>query len=60
MGRAYYLTPVYRALESSGQHDLAVQWYNDNKDFYHPMANMDIEQIIFKDPETQKEGHSVE
>ena len=24
MGRAYYLTPVYKALQDSGQHDLAV------------------------------------
>jgi len=38
MGRCKYLTPVYSALESSGQHDLGVQWYNENLDFYHPVA----------------------
>ena len=38
MGRCKYLTPVYSALESSGQHDLGVQWYNENLSFYHPVA----------------------
>ena len=38
MGRCKYLTPVYDALEQSGQHDLGVQWYNENLDFYHPVA----------------------
>ena len=38
MGRSKYLSPVYLALENSGQHDLCVQWYDENKDFYHPVA----------------------
>jgi len=38
MGRCKYLTSVYSALENSGQHDLGVQWYNENLDFYHPVA----------------------
>jgi hypothetical protein len=38
MGRCKYLTPVYSALEESGQHDLGVTWYNENLDFYHPVA----------------------
>lgn len=37
-GRCKYLTSVYAALENSGQHDLGVQWYNENLDFYHPVA----------------------
>jgi leukotriene-A4 hydrolase len=38
MGRCKYLTPIYVALEGSGQHDLGVTWYNENLDFYHPVA----------------------
>lgn len=38
MGRCKYLTPVYTALQESGQHNLGVQWYNENLDFYHPVA----------------------
>lgn len=38
MGRCKYLTPIYSSLEDSGQHDLGVQWYNENLDFYHPVA----------------------
>lgn len=38
MGRCKYLTPVYASLENSGQHDLGVTWYNENINFYHPVA----------------------
>jgi hypothetical protein len=38
MGRCKYLTPIYSALQSSGQHDLGVEWYNENLSFYHPVA----------------------
>jgi len=38
MGRCKYLSPIYSALQDSGQHDLGVQWYNENLDFYHPVA----------------------
>lgn len=38
MGRCKYLTSVYVALQSSGQHDLGVKWFNENLDFYHPVA----------------------
>jgi leukotriene-A4 hydrolase len=37
-GRLKYLTPIYQALLDAGEHDLAVTWYEENKDFYHPMA----------------------
>lgn len=38
MGRCKYLSPIYSALQDSGQHDLGVQWYDENLDFYHPVA----------------------
>ena len=36
MGRLKYLTPVYQALLDSNQRALALQWYSENIDFYHP------------------------
>jgi len=38
MGRNRYLTPVYSSLQGSGQHDLGVQWFCENIDFYHPVS----------------------
>ena len=46
MGRSKYLAPVYASLEDSGQHDLGVQWFDENKDFYHPVAATTIEGIL--------------
>lgn len=46
MGRSKYLDPVYESLEDSGQHDLGVQWFDENKDFYHPVAATSVEQIL--------------
>ena len=30
MGRSKYVCPVYQSLEDSGQHDLGVQWFDEN------------------------------
>ena len=46
MGRSKYLNPVYQSLVQSGQHDLAVQWNNDNIDFYSNIAENSIMQIL--------------
>ena len=46
MGRSKYLSPVYASLEDSGQHDLGVQWYDENKDFYHPVAATTVSEIL--------------
>ncbi len=46
MGRSKYLDPVYQSLEDSGQHDLGVEWFDENKDFYHPVAATSIEEIL--------------
>ena len=46
MGRSKYLTPVYASLQNSGQHDLGVQWFDENKDFYHPVAASSVEAIL--------------
>jgi len=46
MGRSKYLNPVYQSLVQSGQHETAVQWNNDNIDFYSNIAENSIMQIL--------------
>jgi len=46
MGRSKYLNPIYESLQDSGQHDLGVQWFDENKDFYHPVAATTVEEIL--------------
>ena len=38
MGRLKYLQPEYQALLDTKQTALAISWYEENKDFYHPLA----------------------
>ena len=45
-GRLKYLTPVYQALEWTGQHELAAKWFNENKNFYHPIALSSLEATL--------------
>ena len=45
-GRLKYLTPVYQALEWTDQHELALQWFNESKDFYHPLALSSLEATL--------------
>ena len=46
MGRSKYLSPVYASLQDSNQHDLGVQWFCENKDFYHPVAATTVMGIL--------------
>jgi leukotriene-A4 hydrolase len=46
MGRLKYLTPVYQALLDANRCDLATSWFDENKDFYHPMAVLKIQKLI--------------
>lgn len=45
-GRMKYILPVYQALVRSGNINSAVQWYNDNILFYHPIASTQIKRIL--------------
>lgn len=36
MGRMKYVSPMYQALLNSNQKEVAVQWFNENMNFYHP------------------------
>lgn len=46
MGRSKYVAPVYASLQDSGQHDLGVQWFDENKDFYHPVTATTVMGIL--------------
>ena len=50
-GRLKYLTPVYQALEWTDQHDLALEWFNESKNFYHPIALSSLEATLGIEPE---------
>jgi len=46
MGRLKYLTPIYQAMQDYGYHDMAVEWYNEYKDFYHPIASASVAKTL--------------
>lgn len=37
-GRMKYLSPVYQTLWDYGYQTIAYAWFNENIDFYHPIA----------------------
>lgn len=41
-----YLTPIYTALLDTKQKSLAVKWFNENKNFYHPLAVDKLKALI--------------
>lgn len=45
-GRMKYLNPIYRALLETNQKDLAVKWFNENIDFYHPLAVASLKKLL--------------
>lgn len=47
IGRQKYILPVYNALVRNGMRNLAYQWFNERKDFYHPLTAKKIRAIIF-------------
>ena len=54
-GRLKYLTPIYQALLDAGQSDLAVTWYKENENFYHPMAKLKISKLLGLDGQMELE-----
>jgi len=45
-GRMKYLNPIYRALLDTNQKDLAVKWFNESIDFYHPLAIASLKKLL--------------
>lgn len=45
-GRMKYLQPIYQALLDSNQRDLAVEWFNENKNFYHPYSVKKLAKLL--------------
>jgi leukotriene-A4 hydrolase len=50
-GRLKYLNPIYRSLIESGQKDLAIKWFKENEDFYHPLAVNSLSKLLGLDKE---------
>ena len=46
MDRSKHLSHVYASLQESGQHDTGCAWFDENKDFYHPVAATSVEGIL--------------
>jgi len=46
MGRLKYLNPIYRSLIDSGQKDVAIKWFRENEDFYHPLAISSLSKLL--------------
>lgn len=46
-GRQKYINPEYQALLDTKQRDLAIQWLDKNKDFYHPSVTFQLERMIY-------------
>jgi len=46
MGRSKYLMPVYQSLQDSDQHETGCTWFEENKDFYHPVAATSVQAIL--------------
>lgn len=46
MGRWKYVKPIYQALLDSNQKALAVQWYEEVADFYHPYVVEQLEALL--------------
>jgi len=46
VGRLKYLTPIYQALLDSNQKDTAIQWFEENIDFYHPLAVSSLKKLL--------------
>lgn len=47
IGRQKYILPVYQALVRNGMRSLAYQWFDERKNFYHPLTAKKIRAIIF-------------
>ena len=45
-GRMKYLTPIYQALLKTNQRALAIKWYEENINFYHPYAVLQLAKLL--------------
>lgn len=55
-GRLKYIIPVYQALLDQGQRNIAINWYEKNLKFYHPIASNKIKSMLrLQDWEVKKD-----
>lgn len=43
-----YLNPIYTALCQYGYTDMAFEWYEENLNFYHPIAIATLQKILLQ------------
>jgi hypothetical protein len=41
-----YLNPIYETMCQNGYRELAYKWFNENKDFYHPIAKATLRKLM--------------
>ena len=46
VGRMKYLNPIYETMCQNGYRELAYKWFNENKDFYHPIAKATLRKLM--------------
>lgn len=46
MGRWKYVKPIYKALLDSGNKDMAIEWFQEKQDFYHPYVVEQLKRLI--------------
>ena len=60
IGRQKYIIPVYQALVHSGYRNLAYQWFNENKSFYHPITTLRIKNLILNTVDFDQDSNPFE
>lgn len=60
VGRLKYLTPIYQALLDSDQKATAIQWFEENIDFYHPLAVSSLKKLLGLDADTTPDEETKE
>ena len=46
MGRWKYVKPIYAALVDSDQKEMAIQWFQEKADFYHPYVVEQLKKLL--------------
>lgn len=47
-GRMKYINPIYLALIRNGYRNIAIEWFAENADFYHPIAVAQLKKMLYQ------------
>ena len=50
-----YINPIYLALIRNGYRNLAIEWFSENADFYHPIAVAQLKKMLMQQLSTTEE-----